>query len=192
MGAHLKQFLADFRLSSTFSLMLVVVLLGHSVEASDVYTWRDGQGRVHFADRPALSFPARNLTQQPAFGYVDEPNNASPERASTAKSREIALPESASPETALPENDAVAASQRPAPTDTTSSLPKNSGQLRMEVSSPSTDPESCKIYEKKLSALRQFQRLRVKNAQGESVFLSQLEKQALIDETVTQIARFCS
>ena len=141
-----------------FCLCVGLILLSawpahsESAERQSIYTWQDAKGRTHFADRPVTSFDVENLNPRKPFGYI----------APDASEKMLGT-------TPLGNAEPATATAKPA------ALPR---------AAQKTVPDherNCKGAKNRLDELGRFQRLKVKNAEGKMVVMTQMQKQVLID-----------
>ena len=169
---HCSDFFSLFGSASTFRMFvsgLVIVFCSASAQSATqntkIYSWRDATGIVHFADRPADSFPAEHLNPPRPFGAVPKMRPS------------------------LKETEYQEASQ-PSGVDVAGSDPSN---RRVKIQQP-TRPDyahNCVNAKASLSQLNQFKRIRVKGPNGRDIFLTQDEKRVLIEEAKQSIANNC-
>ena len=166
----------EYRLSAgRFCLCVGLILLAawpalsEAAERQSIYTWQDSEGRTHFADRPVTSFGVENLNPRKPFGYIqpDKPKKMPP--TTTEANEVISGGHAANPETA------------------------KTAALSRAAKEPVPDYQrNCDGAMDRLNQLGRFQRLKVKNAQGKMVFMTKVQKQALIDEARAALKDNCN
>ncbi len=163
-------------LKARFCLLgcLTLLLAGWPVssetaERQSIYTWQDADGRTHFADRPVTSFDVENLNPRKPFGYI------APDTAEN-------VPAPTSPASVEdPERRATATA-----TTKTAVLPRLAQEAVPDYA------RNCDGAKNRLTELKRFQRLKVKNAEGKMVFMTQVQKQVLIDEARAAVQSNCN
>lgn len=140
-----------------------------AAERQSIYTWQDEAGRTHFADRPITSFQVENLNPRKPFGYIEPLDPIEPDDLPTP----TPPPKAADPGTQEPESEPQASSPR--------------------VEREAADYQrNCQAAKNRLAELGRFQRLKVENAEGKMVYMTQKQKQALIDEALAAIKSNCN
>ena len=134
-----------------------------SAERQNIYTWQDAEGRTHFADRPVTSFDVENLNPRKPFGYI----------APDASEKMLGT-------TPLGNAEPATATAKPA------ALPRVAQETVPDYA------RNCKGAKNRLDELGRFQRLKVKNAEGKMVFMTQMQKQVLIDEARAAVKDNCN
>ena len=164
----------EYRLSAgRFCLCVGLILLvawpalSKAAERQSIYTWQDAEGRTHFADRPVTSFDVEDLNPRKPFGYIapDVPEKAPPPTPS-AKRQDPEAPATGMAKTAS------------LPTVVQETVPDYQ--------------RNCDSAKNRLNELGRFQRLKVKNAEGKMVFMTQMQKQVLIDEARAAVKDNCN
>ena len=140
-----------------------------AAERQSIYTWQDSEGRTHFADRPVTSFDVENLNPRKPFGYIapDKPKKTPP--TTTEANEETSAGRAANTETAK-----------------MAALSRRAKELVPDYQ------RNCDGAMNRLNQLGRFQRLKVKNAAGKMVFMTQVQKQALIDEARAAVKDNCN
>ena len=164
----------EYRLSAgRFCLYVGLILLiawpalSKAAERQSIYTWQDAEGRTHFADRPVTSFDVEDLNPRKPFGYIapDVPEKA-PTPTPSAKRQDPEAPTTGMAKTAS------------LPTVVQETVPDYQ--------------RNCDSAKNRLNELGRFQRLKVKNAEGKMVFMTQMQKQVLIDEAHAAVKDNCN
>ncbi|MDA8628389.1 DUF4124 domain-containing protein [Pseudomonadales bacterium] len=164
----------EYRLSAgRFCLYVGLILLvawpalNKAAERQSIYTWQDAEGRTHFADRPVTSFDVEDLNPRKPFGYIapDVPEKA-PTPTPSAKRQDPEAPTTGMAKTAS------------LPTVVQETVPDYQ--------------RNCDSAKNRLNELGRFQRLKVKNAEGKMVFMTQMQKQVLIDEARAAVKDNCN
>ncbi|MDA7718381.1 DUF4124 domain-containing protein [Pseudomonadales bacterium] len=164
----------EYRLSAgRFCLCVGLILLiawpalSKAAERQSIYTWQDAEGRTHFADRPVTSFDVEDLNPRKPFGYIapDVPEKA-PTPTPSAKRQDPEAPTTGMAKTAS------------LPTVVQETVPDYQ--------------RNCDSAKNRLNELGRFQRLKVKNAEGKMVFMTQMQKQVLIDEARAAVKDNCN
>ena len=168
MQAFPRGFSSLFGYLKAFAMGLLVSTIPFRASA-DIYVWKDPSGQVHYADRPKPSYAARNLNPPIAFGYVSEPLDQPSEQ---DLSEAINFGETPQESTRMDSADELTFTS-------------------IQSSTMGSDRGVCEAAQRKLSNLKRFQRLRVKNKAGKDAFLSQQEKQVLIYDTMVRITQHC-
>ena len=137
-----------------------------AAERQSIYTWQDSEGRTHFADRPVTSFRVENLNPRKPFGYIqpDKPKKMPPTTTEVIPGGQAVIPE----------------------------IAKTAGLSRAAKEPVPDYQRNCDGAMERLKQLGRFQRLKVKNAQGKMVFMTQVQKQALIDEARAALKDNCN
>jgi len=148
-------------------MALCLPILTSADEPRDIYSWRDAQGVLHFADRPADSYPSRLITPPRAFGAVPQPYPADPQTPSAEP------------------GDAPAAL-------TKMSIPRSQLSPNVRVEQRPDYERNCNNARESLRQLDQFKRIRVKSESGQDVFLTRTERQSLIDAAQQAIRNNCT
>lgn len=148
-------------------MTLCLPILAGADEKQDIYSWRDAAGILHFADRPADSYPSRLVTPPRAFGVIQQPDPV-----------DAQVP--ASEPTDAPAEITTLSTPRPKP----------SPNPRAEQLPDYT--RNCTNARESLRQLDQFKRIRVKNSSGQDVFLTRNERQSLIDAAQQAIRNNCT
>ncbi len=131
----------------------------------DIYSWRDAAGVLHFADRPADSYPSKLINPPRPFGVI----TSEPPDAETATDKQ--------PVTTQLETEQSASKKPVAPV------------LRVEEQPDYA--RNCENARDSLLQLNRFKRIRVKNSSGQDVFLTRSERQSLIDAAQQSIQSNC-
>ena len=166
----------EYRLSAgRFCLYVGLILLAawpaisKAAERQSIYTWQDAEGRTHFADRPVTSFDVEDLNPRKPFGYIAP--DASEKTPATTPLANAEAP------------------GRPAPATATA---KPAVLPRVAQETVPDYERNCKGAKNRLDELGRFQRLKVKNAEGKMVFMTQMQKQVLIDEARAAVKDNCN
>ena len=138
-----------------------------AAERQSIYTWQDSEGRTHFADRPVTSFDVEDLNPRKPFGYIAP--DASEKTPATTPLANAEDPGRPAPATAKP-----------------AALPRVAQETVPDYA------RNCKGAKNRLDELGRFQRLKVKNAEGKMVFMTQMQKQVLIDEARAAVKDNCN
>ena len=144
-----------------------------AAERQSIYTWQDEAGRTHFADRPTTSRQVENLNPRKPFGHIEPIEPIEPNEPDD-------LPEPTPPP--------VTADAAPQETVINPKAPPR----RAEPEGVPDYPRNCQGAKNRLAELGRFQRLKVKNAAGKMVYITQQAKQALIDEALAAIKNNCN
>ncbi|MDC3364859.1 DUF4124 domain-containing protein [Pseudomonadales bacterium] len=164
----------EYRLSAgRFCLCVGLILLvawpalSKAAERQSIYTWQDAEGRTHFADRPVTSFDVEDLNPRKPFGYIaPDASEKTPATTPLANAEDSGRP---APATAKP-----------------AALPRVAQETVPDYA------RNCKGAKNRLDELGRFQRLKVKNAEGKMVFMTQMQKQVLIDEARAAVKDNCN
>ena len=152
--------------------------VSEAAERQSIYTWQDSEGRTHFADRPVTSFDVENLNPRKPFGYI------APDVSDVSDVSDV--PEKSTATTA--EANEVISEAQAAKTETA----KTAVVPRVAQETVPDYQRNCDGAKNRLNELGRFQRLKVKNAEGNLVFMTQLQKQALIDEARAAVKDNCN
>ena len=145
-------------------LALLACTLTVPVFASDtVYKWKDASGRVHFSDQPLPDADAEEVRVAPSQPAADDESGDGEETAADAE-------------------DAEPAAKAP---------DKAAKQAEMEKQQKQIREQNCKIARQTLEHNESIERMYRVDSNGERVFLSDEEREMVLDRSRQDVEKWC-
>ena len=150
-------------------LVLALTLATQAFAEEEYYTWVDENGVTNYAERNPQGYSARHITAEQRFGFR-EANQPEPATAAESESDEEIPP--------------------PGERDIDRQLVEEEKRINQELAA--AKQTNCNIGRLNLKQLQNYNRIRMKDKDGEVRFLSEEEKQARIREAQTVIRENCN
>jgi hypothetical protein len=145
-------------------LALVVCAVSLPTFASDtVYKWKDASGRVHFSDQPMRDADTEEMRVMPSRPAAADESEEAAEDEETVEDEETA----------------------------TKATDKAAKQAEMEQQQKQIREQNCKIARQTLDHNESIERMYRVDSSGERVFLSDEEREMVLDKSRQDVEKWC-